>query len=150
MPTSNLKIKSIQYQQHNHSKQQNNHTNGDIKTQIQSDLNIFPHMLVACKRRNKTIGILGHPLYKRLRVFYNRLGRCRVIDVGGVGEWKTKNVLVNGCNDVGFQKTQWTNTSRWHCTPNHHRLWKLNPGLHAIWAMSFSTLPPDSRTLVSK
>ncbi len=49
-----------------------------------------------------------------------------------------------------FQKTQWTNTSRWHCTPNHHRLWKLNTGLQATCAMSFSTLPPDSRTLVSK
>ncbi len=49
-----------------------------------------------------------------------------------------------------FQKTQWTNTSRWHCTPNHHRLWKLNTGLQATWAMSLSTLPPDSRTLVSK
>ncbi len=47
-------------------------------------------------------------------------------------------------------KTQWTNTSRWHFTPNHHRLWKLNAGLQATWAMSFSTLPPDSRTLVSK
>ncbi len=57
------------------------------------------------------------------------------------------NFLVNGCSDVGFQKTQWTNTSRWHCTPNHHRLWKLNTGLQATWAMSFSTLPPDSRTL---
>ncbi len=43
-----LKIKSIQYQQHYHSKHQNNHTNGHIKTQIHSDLNIFPHMLVAC------------------------------------------------------------------------------------------------------
>ncbi len=58
--------------------------------------------------------------------------------------------LVNGCSDVGFQKTQWTNTSRWHHTPNHHRLWKLNTGLQATWATSFSTLPPDSRTLVSK
>ncbi len=48
-----------------------------------------------------------------------------------------------------FKKTQWTNTSRWHCTPNHHRLCKLNTGLQATWAMSFSTLPPDSRTLVS-
>ncbi len=48
-----------------------------------------------------------------------------------------------------LQKTQWTNTSRWHCTPNHHRLWKLNTGLQATWAMSFSTLPPESRTLVS-
>ncbi len=34
--------------------------------------------------------------------------------------------------------------------PNHHRLWKLNTGLQETWAMSFSTLPPDSRTLVSK
>ncbi len=49
-----------------------------------------------------------------------------------------------------FSKNTMTNTSRWHCTPNHHRLWKLNTGLHATWAMSFSTLPPDSRTLVSK
>ncbi len=61
-----------------------------------------------------------------------------------------KNLLVNGCSDAGFHKTQWTNTSRWHYTPNHHRLWKLNTGLQATWAMSFSTLPPDSRTLVSK
>ncbi len=61
-----------------------------------------------------------------------------------------QNVLVNGCCDVGFQKTQWINTSRWHCTSNHHRLWKLNTGLQANWAMSFSTLPADSRTLVSK
>ncbi len=29
--------------------------------------------------------------------------------------------------------------------PNHHRLWKLNTGLQATWAMSFSTLPPDSK-----
>ncbi len=49
-----------------------------------------------------------------------------------------------------FKKTQWTNTNRWHCTPNHHRLWKLNTGLLTTWVMSFSTLPPDSRTLVSK
>ncbi len=60
------------------------------------------------------------------------------------------NFLVNGRSDVGFQKTQWTNTSRCHCTPNHHRLWKLNTGLQSTWARSFSTLPPDSRTLVSK
>ncbi len=34
--------------------------------------------------------------------------------------------------------------------PNHHRLWKLNTGLQGTLVMSFSTLPPDSRTLVSK
>ncbi len=28
--------------------------------------------------------------------------------------------------------------------------WKLNTGLQATWAMSFSILPPDSRTMVSK
>ncbi len=27
-----------------------------------------------------------------------------------------QSFLVNGCSDVGFQKTQWTNASRWHCT----------------------------------
>ncbi len=64
--------------------------------------------------------------------------------------WSALKFLVNGCSDIGFQKTQCTNTSRWYCTPNHHRLWKLNTGLQATWAMSFSTLPPDSRTLVSK
>ncbi len=36
-----------------------------------------------------------------------------------------KNFLVYGCVDLGPQKTQWTNTSRWHGTPNHHWLWKL-------------------------
>ncbi len=87
-------------------------------------------------------------------------GRCQILLENEISIFKKlvsrrkhevlQNFLVNGCSDVGFQKTQWTNTSRWHCTPNHHRLWKLNIGLHATWAMSFSTLPPDSRTLVSK
>ncbi len=58
-----------------------------------------------------------------------------------------QNFLVNGCSDVGFQKTQWTNTTRWHCTPNHHRLWKLHTGLQATWIMCLSSLPPDSGTL---
>ncbi len=29
-----------------------------------------------------------------------------------------QNVLVDGCVDCGLQKTQWTNTSRWHGTQN--------------------------------
>lgn len=33
------------------------------------------------------------------------------------------------CTDFGFDKTQWTNISRWHDTPNNHRLWKLHTGL---------------------
>ncbi len=91
---------------------------------------------------------------------FGSVGRCQILLENEISIFKKlvsrrkhevlQNFLVNGCSDVGFQKTQWTNTSRWHCTPNHHRLWKLNTGLHATWAMSFSTLPPDSRTLVSK
>ncbi len=38
----------------------------------------------------------------------------------------SKNFLVDGCVDCGLQKTQWTNTSRWHGSPNHHWLWKLH------------------------
>ncbi len=55
-----------------------------------------------------------------------------------------------GAVTLVFKKHNGPNTSRWHCTPNHHRLWKLKHWTHATWAMSFSTLPPDSRTLVSK
>ncbi len=88
------------------------------------------------------------------------MGRCQILLENEISIFKKlvsrrkhevlQNVLVNGWSDIGFQKTQCTNTSRWHFTPNHHRLWKLNTGLQATWAMSFSTLPPDSRTLVSK
>ncbi len=51
---------------------------------------------------------------------------------------------------VGIQKTQWTNTSRWHGSPNHHWLWKLHTGLQATWILCLSTRPPDSGTLISK
>ncbi len=91
------------------------------------------------------------------------MGRCQILLENEISILKKlvsrrkhevlQHFLVNGCSDVGFQKTQWTNTSRWHCTPNHYRLWKLNTvfkKLQETWAMSFSTLPPDSRTLVSK
>ncbi len=60
-----------------------------------------------------------------------------------------ENVLVDGCVDCGLQKTQWTNTSRRHGCPNHHRLWKLHTGLQATWILCLSTLPPDSGTLIS-
>ncbi len=48
---------------------------------------------------------------------------------------------------TGLQKTQWTNTSRWHGSPTHHWLWKLHTGLQATWILCLSTLPPDSGTL---
>ena len=59
-------------------------------------------------------------------------------------------MLVHGCVDLGPQKTQWTNTSRWHGTPNHHWLWKLHTGPQAMWIVCLSSLPPDSGTLISK
>ncbi len=91
---------------------------------------------------------------------FGSVGRCQILLENEIRIFKKlvsrrkhdvyHNLLVNGCSDIGFQKTQWTNTSRWHCTPNHHRLWKLNTELQATWDMSFSTLPPDSRTSVYK
>ncbi len=60
------------------------------------------------------------------------------------------NFLGDGWIDCGLQKTQWTNTSRWHGSPNHHRLWKLHTGLQATWILCRSTLPPDFGTLISK
>ncbi len=52
--------------------------------------------------------------------------------------------------DCGLQKTQWTNTSRWHGSPNHHWMWKLYTGPQATWILCLSTLPPDSGTMISK
>ncbi len=61
-----------------------------------------------------------------------------------------QNFLVYGCVDLGPQKTQWTNTRRWHGTPNHHWLWKLYTGPQATWILCLSSRPPDSGTLISK
>ncbi len=67
------------------------------------------------------------------------------------GIWSAPKFLGKRVQWRWFSKnTMDQHQQRWHCTPNHHRLWKLNTGLQATWAMSFSTLPPDSRTLVSK
>ncbi len=97
---------------------------------------------------------------------FNQLLVLLAVWAGAKSCWKMKSASLKRCQQkeawsaltflgkrvqwLWFSKTQWTNTSRWHCNPNHHRLWKLNTGLQATWAMSFSTLPPDSRTLVSK
>ncbi len=54
------------------------------------------------------------------------------ISIKLVSRWKHKvlqNLLVDGCTDVGLDKTQWTNTSRFHGTPNYHWLQKLHTGL---------------------
>ncbi len=91
---------------------------------------------------------------------FGSVGRCQVlleneisISVKLVSRRKHEvllNFLVDGCVDCGLQKTQWTNTSRWHGSPNHHWLWKLHTGLQATWILCLSTLPPDSGTLISK
>ncbi len=68
------------------------------------------------------------------------------ISIKLVHRWKHKmlpNLLVDGCTDFGLDKTQWTNTSRRHGTPNHHWLQKLHTGLQATWILCLSTLPPD-------
>ncbi len=117
---------------------------------------IIPHRFSMGFRSGEFAGQSSTPTFGA----FGSVGRCQILLENEISIFKKlvsrrkhgvlQNVLVNGCSDVGFQKTQWTNTSRWHCTPNHHRLWKLNTGLQATWAMSFSTLLPDSRTLVSK
>ncbi len=72
------------------------------------------------------------------------------ISIKLVSRWKHKvlqNLLVDGCIDFGLDKTQWTNTSRRHSTPNHLTTLsvKLYTGLQAAWILCLSSLPPDSR-----
>ncbi len=91
---------------------------------------------------------------------FGSVGRCQIlleneisISIKLVSRRKHEvlwNFLVDVCVDCGLQKTQWTNTSRWHGTPNHHWLWKLHTGLQATWNLCLSTLPPDSGTLIFK
>ncbi len=86
---------------------------------------------------------------------FGSMGRCQILLENEISIFKKlvsrrkhevlQNFLVNGCSDVGFQKTQWTNTSRWHCTPNHHRLWKLNTGPSSN--LGYELLHPSSRLL---
>ncbi len=58
-----------------------------------------------------------------------------------------KLFLVDGFVDFGLQKTEWTSTSRWHGSPNHHRLWKRHTGLQATW---FCVSPLFLQTLKDK
>ncbi len=74
------------------------------------------------------------------------------ISIKLVSRWKHKvlqNLLVDGCIDFGFDKTQWTNTSRRHGTLNHHWLRKLtwtSSSLDSVPLQSSSRL----QTLISK
>ncbi len=105
---------------------------GELRTGIPWSLN---QVLVACVQVPCSVGKWNLHLHK----------------VGQQQEaWSALNFLVYGCVDLGPQKTQWTNTSRWHGTPNHHWLWKLHTGPQATWILCLSSLPPDSGTLISK
>ncbi len=97
---------------------------------------------------------------------FNQLLVLLAVCAGAVFCWKMKSASLKSWSAEGSMKcskflgkrVQWRwfskNTMDQHqqmtLQPNHHRLWKLNTGLQATWAMSFSTLPPDSRTLVYK
>ncbi len=74
---------------------------------------------------------------------FGSVGRCQILLENEIGIFKK---LVSR----RFSKNTMDQHQQITLYPNHHRLWKLNTGLQATWAMSFSTLPPDSRTLVSK
>ncbi len=51
--------------------------------------------------------------------------------------WVSKMIRTSHhyCVNCGLQKTQWTNTSTWHGSPNHHWLWKRHTGLQATWIL---------------
>lgn len=52
----------------------------------------------------------------------------------------SRSALVDGCIEFGIHKTRWTNTSKWHGTPNHHWQWKLHTGLLSAWILLLSRL----------
>ncbi len=88
------------------------------------------------------------------------MGRCQILLENEISIFKKlvsrrkhkvlKNVVVNRCSDVGFQKTQCTNTSRWHCTQIITECGNLTLDFKKLGLWASPTLPPDSRTLVSK
>ncbi len=60
------------------------------------------------------------------------------ISIKLVSRWKHKmlqNLLIDSWIDFGLDKTQWTNTSRCHSTPNHRWLQKRHTGLKAAWIL---------------
>ncbi len=86
-----------------------------------------------------------------------RCGRVMIMMIGWVGGQTDEYVTAWSAPNFLGKREQWRwfskNTMDQHQQMTLHpksSLWKLNTGLQATWAMSFSTLPPDSRTLVSK
>ncbi len=68
----------------------------------------------------------AHQLFKPTCGAFGSVDRCQILLENEINIFKKlvsrrkhevlQNLLVNGCSDVDFQKTQWTNTSRWHYT----------------------------------
>ncbi len=97
---------------------------------------------------------------------FNQLLVLLAVWAGAKSCWKIKSASLK----AGQQKEAWSAPKcigkrvqwRWFLKNNgprpaddiapqiNHRLWKPNTGFQATRAMSFSTRPPDSRTLVSK
>ncbi len=79
---------------------------------------------------------------------FNHLLVLLAVWAGAKSCWKMKSPSLKSWSAEGSMKCskickrQWTNTSRWHCTPNHHRLWKLNTGLQET---GYELLHPSSR-----
>ena len=91
---------------------------------------------------------------------FGTVSRCQVvlkneifISIKLFSRWKhevLQNLLIASCIDPALDKTQWTNTSSWHGTPDHRWLWVLDTGLQAFWHFLLPSLPPDSGTLISE
>ncbi len=76
-------------------------------------------------------------LEKKISISIKLVSRCK--------HKVLQNLLVDVCIDSGLEKTQWTNTSRRHGSPNHHWLQKLHTGLQAAWILFLSSLALNSR-----
>ncbi len=66
------------------------------------------------------------------------------------GSWSAPKCLGKGVQWRRFSKNTMDQHQQITLHTKSSQTWKLNTGFQATWATSFSTLPPDSRTLVSK
>ncbi len=93
---------------------------------------------------------------------FNQLLVLLAMWAGGKSCWKMKSASLKSwsaevsmkCSNMQWRwfskNTMDQHQQRWHCTPNHHRLWKLNTGLQVTWVMSSPTLPLDYRMYNTK
>ncbi len=85
----------------------------------------IPHRFSMSFRSGEFAGQSSMPTpwsFNQLLVLFGSVGRCQILLENEISIFKKlfsrrkhevlQNFLVNWCSDVGFQKTQWTNTSR--------------------------------------